>query len=111
VGLPVRKIVTATWAIGGAAAALAGMLYIHLNTLDQISLTFVLIFSLVAAVLGGFNSLPLAVIGSLGVGVTFSLAQGYVKTPGFAELVVFVALLGILLVRRQQTALETVPEF
>ena len=31
VGLPVRNIVTATWAIGGASAALAGMLYIHLT--------------------------------------------------------------------------------
>ena len=112
VGLPVRRIVTATWAIGGATAALAGMLYIHLNTLDQISLTFVMIFSLVAAVLGGFNSLPVAVIGSLGVGVTFSLAEGYVKTPGFAELVVFLALLAVLLVRsRQQAFLETVSEF
>ena len=113
VGLPVRRIVTATWAIGGASAALAGVLYIHLNTLDQVSLTFVLIFSLVAAVLGGFNSLPVAVLGSLGVGVTFSLAQGYVKTPGFAELVVFLALLAVLLVqqRQQQTSLETVAEF
>jgi branched-subunit amino acid ABC-type transport system permease component len=112
VGLPVRAIVTGTWAIGGASAALAGLLYIHLNTLDQISLTFVLISSLVAAVLGGFNSLPLAVAGSLAVGVTFSLAQGYVKTPGFAELIVFLALLAILLVRQgQQATLETVPEF
>ncbi|MBV8385810.1 MAG: branched-chain amino acid ABC transporter permease [Acidimicrobiia bacterium] len=113
VGLPVRNIVTVTWAIGGASAALAGMLYIHLNTLDQISLTFVLIYSLVAAVLGGFNSLPIAVLGSLGVGVTFSLAQGYVKTPGFAEFVVFLALLAALLVqqRTQQTSLETVAEF
>jgi branched-subunit amino acid ABC-type transport system permease component len=112
VGLPVQTIVTATWAIGGASAALAGMLYIHLNTLDPISLTFVLIFSLVAAVLGGFNSLPLAVAGSLGVGVTFSLAQGYVKTPGFADLIVFGALLVILLVRqREQAALEVVAEF
>lgn len=111
VGLPVRAIVTATWAIGGATAALAGMLYIHLNTLDQISLTFVLISSLVAAVLGGFNSLPIAVIGSLAVGVTFSLAQGYVRTPGFADLVVFLSLLTILLLRRDQAALETVAEF
>ncbi len=112
VGLPVRRIVTATWAIGGATAALAGILYIHLNTLDQISLTFVLIFSLVAAVLGGFNSLPMAVIGSLGVGVIFSLAQGYVHTPGFAELVVFLALLAVLLVQQrfQQAPVEAVAE-
>jgi len=69
-------------------------------------------WTLVAAVLGGFNSLPLAVAGSLGVGVTFSLAQGYVKTPGFADLIVFGALLVILLVRqREQAALEVVAEF
>jgi branched-subunit amino acid ABC-type transport system permease component len=111
VGLPVAAITTATWAIGGSAAALAGMLYIHLNTLDQISLTFVLISSLVAAVLGGFNSLPVAVGGSLAVGVLFSLSQGYVKTAGFAELVVFAALLAILLVRPRETALETVVDF
>jgi branched-subunit amino acid ABC-type transport system permease component len=103
--------VTATWAIGGATAALAGMLYIHLNSLDQISLTFVLISSLVAAVLGGFNSLPVAAGGSLAVGVIYSMAQGYVKTSGFSELVVFVALLAILLLQTNQSALEMVQEF
>jgi branched-subunit amino acid ABC-type transport system permease component len=113
VGLPVRAITTATWAIGGATAALAGMFFIHLNTLEQISFTFVLISSLVAAVLGGFNSLPVAAAGSLGVGVVFSLAGGYVRTPGFADLVVFVALLGVLVTfrRSQATALESVAEF
>ncbi len=111
VGLPVGQITTATWAIGGATAALAGILYIHLNTLDQISLTFVLISSLVAAVLGGFNSLPLAAGGSIAVGVVYSMAEGYVKTPGFAELVVFVGLLAILVLKPNAAALEAVPEF
>ena len=53
-------------------------MYIHLNSLDQISLTFVLISSLVAAALGGFNSLPLAVVGGLAVGLIFSFGQGYI---------------------------------
>ena len=113
VGLPVQAITTSVWAIGGATAALAGMLYIHLNTLEQISLTFVLISSLVAAVLGGFNSLVLAVVGSLAVGVSFSLAQGYVSTPGVGELIVFAALLVVLLALRpnQAAALESVSEY
>jgi branched-subunit amino acid ABC-type transport system permease component len=113
VGLPVRRITTVTWAIGGASAALAGMLYIHLNTLEQFSLTFVLISSLVAAVLGGFNSLPLAVAGSLAVGVAFSLAQGYLDDPGIGDLIVFGALLVVLLAFRsgRATALDTVSEF
>jgi branched-subunit amino acid ABC-type transport system permease component len=87
------------------------MLYIHLNSLDQISLTFVLISSLVAAVLGGFNSLPVAAGGSLAVGIIYSMAQGYVKTSGFPELVVFVALLAILLLQTNQSALEVLQEF
>jgi branched-subunit amino acid ABC-type transport system permease component len=113
VGLPVRRITTVTWAIGGASAALAGMLYIHLNTLEQFSLTFVLISSLVAAVIGGFNSLPLAVAGSLAVGVSFSLAQGYLNDAGIGDLIVFGALLVVLLVFRsgKAAALDTVSEF
>jgi branched-subunit amino acid ABC-type transport system permease component len=113
VGLPVQAVTTSIWAIGGATAALAGMLYIHLNTLEQISLTFVLISSLVAAVLGGFNSLPLAVGGSLAVGVSFSLAEGYVATSGFGDLIVFGVLLAVLVAfrRDQAGALESVAEY
>lgn len=100
VGLPVVGITLATWALGGATAALAGMLFIHLNSLDPISLTFVLIPALVAAVLGGFTSFALAAAGSVAIGVTFSLAQGYVTTSGVANGVVFAVLLAVLLLRR-----------
>jgi branched-subunit amino acid ABC-type transport system permease component len=109
IGLPVRAITTGTWAAGGASAALAGMMFIHLNSLDPISLTLVLIPALVAAVFGGFISLSRAVIGSLAIGVVFSLAQGYVTTSGSANLFVFAALLAVLLATRaRQSALETV---
>lgn len=100
VGLPVAAITVATWAAGGATAALAGMLFIHLNSLDPISLTFVLIPALVAAVLGGFTSFALAAAGSVVIGVIFSLSQGYVTTAGVANGVVFAVLLAALLLRR-----------
>jgi branched-subunit amino acid ABC-type transport system permease component len=111
VGLPVNSIITATWAIGGASAALAGLMYIHLNSLDQISLTFVLISSLVAAALGGFNSLPLAGAGGLAVGLIFSLSQGYASTAGIGELLVFVGLLAVLVLRSGKPQLDVVAEF
>ena len=112
IGLPVEAITTATWAVGGATAALAGLLYIHLNSLDSFSLTFVLISSLVAAVLGGFNSLGLALLGSLGLGIAFSFGQGYVDTAGVPEALVFAALLGILvLLPGRQDSLEPRAEF
>jgi branched-subunit amino acid ABC-type transport system permease component len=111
IGLPVAAITSATWAIGGASAALAGLLYIHLNSLDQVSLTFVLISSLVAAVLGGFDSLPLAGLGGLAVGLLFSLTQGYVEQAGAGEVLVFVALIGVLLLRSNVAEPELVAEF
>lgn len=111
VGIPVQLITTVTWAVGGASAALAGMLYIHLNVLDPISLTFVLISSLVAAVIGGFNSLPVAVGASLAVGVGFELSKGYISTPGAGDLAVVLLLVGVLLaLRHQHVALESVSE-
>lgn len=111
VGLPVTGIVSLVWAIGGASAALAGLMYIHLNSLDQISLTFVLISSLVAAALGGFNSLPLAGVGGLAVGVIFSMSQGYTSTSGIGELLVFVALLAVLVLRSGKPQLEVAADF
>ncbi|MGQ0630976.1 MAG: branched-chain amino acid ABC transporter permease [Sporichthyaceae bacterium] len=111
VGLPVNSIITLVWAIGGASAALAGLMFIHLNSLDQISLTFVLISSLVAAALGGFNSLPLAMVGGLAVGLIFSFSQGYVNTPGIGELLVFASLLAVLAARAGKPQLDVVAEF
>ncbi len=111
VGLPVNSIITLVWAIGGASAALAGLMFIHLNSLDQISLTFVLISSLVAAALGGFNSLPLAMVGGLAVGLIFSFSQGYISTPGIGELLVFVSLLAVLAARAGKPQLDVVAEF
>jgi len=111
VGLPVNSIIALTWAIGGASAALAGLMFIHLNSLDQISLTFVMISSLVAAALGGFNSLPLAMVGGLAVGLIFSFSQGYISTPGIGELLVFVALLVVLVARAGKPQLEVVAEY
>lgn len=96
VGLPVRRVVTLVWAAAGATAALAGMLFVHLNALDPISLTFVLVASLVATVVGGFVSLPRAVLASLVLGVVFALAQGLIATAGAANLFVFGLLLAAL---------------
>jgi branched-subunit amino acid ABC-type transport system permease component len=108
VGLPVSRIVTLVWAAGGATAALAGMLFIHLNTLDPISLTFVLIAALVAAVIGGFTNFTRAVGASLGLGVVFSLGKGYVPVAGSANVFVFLLLLASLLLlgRRTEAATE-----
>lgn len=111
IGLPVRALTTATWALGGMTAALAGMLYIKLNSLDPISLTLVLIGALVAAVFGGFTSFGLAAAGAMTIGVVFSLAQGYVTVTGSANAFVFALLLAILLLNpKTRQVLDTPAE-
>lgn len=109
VGLPVRAITTATWALGGATAALAGMLFIKLNSLDPVSLTLVLIGSLVAAVFGGFTSFGLAAVGAMTIGVVFSLAQGYLDVAGSANALVFVLLLAVLLLNPRSRQVTEAP--
>ena len=111
IGVPVTAVTTGVWAAGGATAALAGMLFIHLNTIDPLGLSFVLIAALVAAVLGGFTSLPLAVAGSFGLGMVFSVAQGYITSAGVGNAFVFGLLLAFLLLSpRLSRATRTVAE-
>lgn len=106
VGLPVGRVVTLVWAAAGATAALAGMLFVHLNALDPISLTFVLVASLVSTVVGGFVSFPRAVAASLLLGVVFSLAQGYISTAGAANVFVFGLLLVALLAQNRRAGAD-----
>lgn len=76
-GIPVRFIVTLTWAMAGFLAAFAGVLlapivYISPEMMDQ-----VLIKGYVAAVFGGLYSIPGAILGALMIGVAENLAGGY----------------------------------
>lgn len=82
VGINPKSIALATWGIGGAITALAGLLIIPKLSLDP-SLGDQLTFEAFGAVaLGGFGSLPGAVVGGLIIGVAeqvvaVELSAGY----------------------------------
>lgn len=97
-GIPVRFIVTLTWAMAGFLAAFAGVLvapivYVAPEMMDEI-----LIKGYVAAVFGGIYSIPGAILGALMIGVAENLAGGYFgahyKTA--TAFVMIVALLAVL---------------
>ncbi len=75
-GVDERRVQRGVWAIAGATAALAGVLVIPFGVLSPLSLNGFQLKALAAAVVGGFASLPAAVIGGLGIGIVQELLVG-----------------------------------
>jgi branched-chain amino acid transport system permease protein len=98
-GVNVAGMLTLGWALAAAAGALAGMLVIptelglHPNAMD-----LVFVSSFTAAVVGGLDSPPGAVIGGLAVGLVLSYISGYLGSDA-TPLAALALLLAVLLIR------------
>ncbi len=81
VGVNVDRVISATFIIGSALAAVGGLLIAsHIGQIN-FSIGFLAgIKAFTAAVLGGVGSIPGAVLGSLVLGLTESFATGYVSS-------------------------------
>lgn len=101
VGIPVGRMLTLGWALSAAVGAVAGMLLAPLLALQPSMMFGVLIFALAAAVLGGLNSLPGAIVGGLTLGVVQNLANTYVtpRTGSIDATIAFLVIVAVLLVR------------
>lgn len=74
VGIPLRSAWAITWAISGLVALAAGILWgTRLGV--QFSLTLIALKALPVLIIGGFDSVPGAIIGGLIVGASESLAE------------------------------------
>lgn len=67
-GVDERRVEAGTWALAGASAALAGVMLIPFGTLNPLSLLGFQLKALAVALVGGFVSLPAALLGGLGLG-------------------------------------------
>jgi branched-chain amino acid transport system permease protein len=97
-GVRVGQMLTLGWAMAAVAGALAGLLVAPSVFLGPNQFDPILIFGFVAAVLGGLDSPPGAVIGGLLVGLVLSYVSGY-EGSALAPLAAFVILIVVLLVR------------
>jgi branched-chain amino acid transport system permease protein len=98
-GVNVSGMLTLGWALAAAVGALAGMLVIPTELgLHPHAMDLVFVSSFTAAVVGGLDSPPGAVIGGLSVGLILSYVSGYVGSD-VTPLAVLVLLLAVLLVR------------
>ena len=77
VGIPLRQIWTIVWGVAGAVALVAGLLWGARNGV-QYALTFVALKALPVLILGGFESVPGAIVGGLIIGASEKLAEVYI---------------------------------
>jgi len=81
VGINVDRVISATFIIGSALAAIGGMLIAsHIGQINFYIGFIAGIKAFTAAVLGGIGSIPGAVLGSLVLGLTESFATGYISS-------------------------------
>lgn len=81
VGINVNNVISATFIVGSALAAVGGLLIAsHIGQINFYIGFLAGIKAFTAAVLGGIGSIPGAVLGSLILGLTESFATGYVSS-------------------------------
>ncbi len=105
-GIPVRRVFSLIWAISAGVAALAGILLSPVSMID-VNMGFLGIKAFAAAVIGGFGSIPGALVGGVIVGIVEQLA-GYYLPAGFQEVSANTVLLATLFLRPQGLFAESV---
>ena len=104
-GISVGRMFSISWAIGGALAALGGVLLGASGTVVQATDALFALVALPAIIIGGLDSLKGAVIGGLTIGVAMALTKAYqpVFAPwlgnGFDNVVPYLLMIIVLLVR------------
>jgi len=97
-GVNVPLMISLTFGIGCALGAAAGVLIGPINYVQVQMGLGVLIKAFAAAVVGGFGSLPGAVLGGLLVGVVESLGAGFISGT-YKDVYAFVLLIVVLMVK------------
>ena len=101
VGIPLQYIWGVVWTVAGFVALVAGLLWGARNGV-QFALTFVALKALPVLILGGFTSVPGAIVGGLIIGASEKLAEVYLGPMvggGIEGWFPYVLALGFLLVR------------
>jgi branched-chain amino acid transport system permease protein len=96
-GIPVKRVHSLIWALAGAVAAVAGILFASKGSIDP-SIGLLGIKAFAAAVIGGFGSLPGALLGGIIVGLIEPFASYYIAA-GYSQIMPYLLLFLILVFR------------
>ncbi|TFZ07877.1 branched-chain amino acid ABC transporter permease [Ramlibacter humi] len=95
-GIPVRRLNGLVWGLASAVAAIAGLLLAPI-TFVHANMGLIGLKAFPAAVVGGFGSLPGAIVGGLVIGVVESLS-GFYLPEGFKDIAAYIVVLAMLVV-------------
>ncbi|HTN66066.1 MAG TPA: branched-chain amino acid ABC transporter permease [Burkholderiaceae bacterium] len=96
-GIPVRRLNALVWGISAAVAACAGVLLAPI-TFVHANMGFIGMKAFPAAVVGGFGSIPGAIVGGLTIGLVESFS-GFYLPEGFKDVAAYVVVLLMLAIR------------
>jgi branched-chain amino acid transport system permease protein len=97
-GVNVGRISMTAWGLASGIGVVAGMLVAPVTFLDFEMMVIVLLKAFAGAILGGFNSLPGAVIGCLVIGVVENLFSAYISNA-FKDAFAFGIIVLVLMIR------------
>jgi len=96
-GIPVKRLNGMVWALAAAVAAVAGLLLAPI-TFVHANMGFIGLKAFPAAVVGGFGSLPGAIVGGVIIGVVEALA-GFWLPEGFKDIAAYIVVLLMLVLK------------
>lgn len=97
-GIRTDRVSMISWGLAGSLSMLSGMLVAPMLFLDFEMMVSVLLKAFAGAILGGFNSLPGAVVGCLVIGIAENLFGAFVSNA-FKDVFSFVIIVAVLMFR------------
>jgi ABC-type branched-subunit amino acid transport system permease subunit len=100
-GVWIRRTSTLTWVVAGALSAFTAILNApgQTSALTEVLSPDLLLFALTAALVGAMINLTVAFAAGIGVGVLYELLQWNVSSTANQQLVLFIVLLVVLVIR------------
>jgi branched-chain amino acid transport system permease protein len=109
VGIRVGRIVAITFVYSAVLGAVSGLLVAPLFTVTKEMGALIALKAFAASIVGGFGSIPGAIIGGLTIGVIETFGGFYVSSS-YVDAIAFIILISVLLIRPQGLFGERVAE-
>jgi len=89
-GVPVRRVEAAAWFGSGLIAGISGLLLADLDTLDPSTLTFLVIFTVAAALIARLRSITLTFVAAVVIGLVDNLVTPINSITNYRDMTPFV---------------------